>query len=324
MPDKYKTAVVLERRELTEHISEITLGLADDSPLPASRAGAHVEIRFGGNDGRFLRHYSLIGPLDLTSTHEPFWRIAVQRENRRRGSDYIHRHFRAGTNVLISPALSPFRLTSDDGPALLIAGGIGITAILPMLRSCVMRRRDVHMLYVGRSREAMAYVEEAEALGGDAVTVHDATALEGRPNLDALLAQQPTNTTAYVCGPPALIDGTRQAAQRLGWAPERVRHEIFNAAHKAEDHAVTVQTRSGTQIPVSPGHTLLEALEAAGAETFSDCRRGECGLCITPVSSVDTDIDHRDRFLTPDQKRSNRQIALCCSRPRSGSIALDI
>lgn len=323
MHGQHQAAVILERQPLTEHISEFILGLVDGSPLPAPRAGAHVELRFGGNDGRFLRHYSLIGPLDLTSTHEPFWRIAVQRENRRRGSDYIHRHFTPGTNVLISPALSPFRLTADDGPVLLIAGGIGITAILPMLRACVMRRREVRMLYIGRSRAAMAYVEEAEVLGGDAVTVHDATSSHGRPDLEALLARQPDNTTAYVCGPPALIKGTRQAAQRLGWPTERVRHEVFNAAHKTEDQAVTVHTR-GTSVYVSPDHTLLEALESAGVETFSDCRRGECGLCITPVSNVEGDIDHRDRFLTPDQKRSNRQIALCCSRPRSTSIELDL
>lgn len=323
MHGQHQAAVILERQPLTERISEFILGLADGSPLPAPRAGAHVELRFGGNDGRFLRHYSLIGPLDLTSTHEPFWRIAVQRENRRRGSDYIHRHFTPGTNVLISPALSPFRLTADDGPVLLVAGGIGITAILPMLRACVMRRREVRMLYIGRSRAAMAYVEEVEALGGDAVTVHDATSSRGRPDLEALLARQPADTTAYVCGPPALIKGTRQAAQRLGWPTERVRHEVFNAAHKEEDQAVTVHTQ-GTSVHVSPDHTLLEALEAAGVETFSDCRRGECGLCISPVKNIDGDIDHRDRFLTPDQKRSNRQIALCCSRPRSTSIEIDL
>ncbi|WP_136068583.1 PDR/VanB family oxidoreductase [Modicisalibacter radicis] len=323
MHGQHQAAVVLERQPLTERICEITLGLTDGTPLPAPRAGAHVELRFGGNDGRFLRHYSLVGPLELTSAHEPFWRIAVQRENRRRGSDYIHRHFTPGTPVLMSPALSPFRLTSDDGPVLLIAGGIGVTAILPMLRACVMRRRDVRMLYVGRSRAAMAYVEEVEALGGDAVTVHDATSSRGRPDLKALLARQPAGTTVYVCGPPALIEGTRQAAQQLGWPAERLRHEVFNAAHKEEDQAVTVHIR-GTSVHVSPDHTLLEALEAAGVETFSDCRRGECGLCITPVRQVVGDIDHRDRFLTSDQKRSNRQIALCCSRPRSTSIELEL
>ncbi|WP_419307524.1 PDR/VanB family oxidoreductase [Chromohalobacter israelensis] len=323
MHGQHQAAVILERRPLTERICEITLGKADGTAFPAPRAGAHVELRFGGKNGRFLRHYSLVGPLDLTSSHEPFWRIAVQRKHRRRGSDYIHRHVTPGTSVLISPALSPFRLTADDGPVLLIAGGIGITAILPMLRACVMRRREVRMLYIGRSRAAMAYVEDVEALGGDAVTVHDATSSRGRPDLEALLARQPADTTAYVCGPPALIEGTRQAARRLGWPAARVRHEVFNPAHKEEDQAVTVHTR-GTSVHVSPGHTLLEALETAGVETFSDCRRGECGLCITPVSNVDGDIDHRDRFLTADQKRGNRQIALCCSRPRSTSIELDL
>lgn len=321
---RYKSATVLERRALTDRICEFTLGMADGSPLPPARAGSHIELKFGGQNGQFLRHYSLVGPLTNSSENEATWRIAVQRENRSRGSDYIHRHFSVGTKVNISQAMSPFRLSSEDRPVLLVAGGIGITAILPMLRSCVIRNRDVSMLYVGRSRDAMAYVDEIEALGGDAVTVHDEASLGTRPDLDQLLAQQPPETTVYVCGPPSLIEGIRQAAQHLGWSPDQVRHEIFNAAHKPEDHAVTVRTSSGLEVPVAPGSTLLEALESAGVETFSDCRRGECGLCITSVRDSSCSIDHRDRFLTEEQKRSNQKIAICCSRPNADLIELDI
>lgn len=321
---RYKNAIILERRALTERICEFTLGLADGSPLPPFRAGAHVELSFGGQDGQFLRYYSLVGSLSKSSENEPTWRIAVQREDRARGSDYIHRTFKAGTEVKISQAMSPFRLSSDDQPVLLVAGGIGITAMLPMLRSCVMRNRDARMLYVGRRRDAMAYVDEVEALGGDAVTVHDEAAMGYRPDLDQLLAQQPPETTVYVCGPPPLIEGVSQAALRLGWSSDQVRHEIFNAAHKPEDHAVTVRTVSGLEVPVSPGSTLLEALESAGVETYSDCRRGECGLCITNVRNANGTIDHRDRFLTDEQKQRHQKIAICCSRPNDDLIELDI
>lgn len=323
MSARYSDAVILSRRDLTDRISEFTIGRADGESLPPSRAGAHVELRFGGQDGRFLRHYSLLGPLQLDARPEGFWRIAVQREGRRRGSDYIHRHFRPGTRLQISAEISPFRLAQAETHVLLVAGGIGITAMLPMLRSCVIRQVPVTMLYAGRSRGEMAFADQAQAMGGERVTLHDQSALGRHPDLAALLAAQPDGTTAYCCGPPAMIEGLRAAAVRLGWPPGRVRYEIFNAAHHPEDTELTVRTASGRDVRVGAGTTILDALEMAGVDTLSDCRRGECGLCVTRLSRS-APIDHRDRYLTEDERRRMDQLAICCSRPVGGLIELDI
>ena len=89
MPDKYVNAVVLGRRPLTDRIAELLIGSADGRALPMAEAGTHLELRFGGTGGHFLRHYSVVGPLNLDPETEPFWRIAVQRESRNRGSAYL-------------------------------------------------------------------------------------------------------------------------------------------------------------------------------------------------------------------------------------------
>lgn len=335
MSARFTDAVILGRRNLTARISEFTLGLADGTALPPARAGSHVELRFGGESGRFLRHYSLVGPLTARTAQEGFWRIAVQREDRRRGSDYIHRHLRPGSRLQISGEMSPFRMAQVGGMAqtegmtqagdsvLLVAGGIGITAMLPMLRSCVMRQVPVRMLYAGRSRAEMAFADEVKAMGGDRVTLHDQAALGRRPDLAALLAAQPPGTTAYVCGPPGLIAALGDEARRQGWPPERLRHEIFNAAHRPDDAELTVRTASGREVRVGAGTTILDALEMAGVDTLSDCRRGECGLCVTRLKRA-APIDHRDRYLTTQERAAMDQIAICCSRPKDRLIELDI
>jgi vanillate O-demethylase ferredoxin subunit len=323
-PGRYIDACILGRRDLTERIAEFLIGAADRSPLPPGEAGSHIELRFGGPSGRFLRHYSLVGPLDPQPSPEPFWRIAVQREDRHRGSAFLHATFREGTRLQVSRPIGTFRLSHEPGPVLLVAGGIGITPILPMLRSLHLRNRPFRMFYAGRSRSELAFVEEVEAMGGSSVTVHDA-AVAGLPDLTGLLNAQPAGVIVYVCGPGPMIDALRSAAAGLGWDPARIRHEVFNAAHRPSDGPVTVRLRDGREVAVGPGTTILEALEAAGVDTLSDCRRGECGLCATPVRPGAAVIDHRDSYLGPAERAEGRHICVCCSRVAGGAtLELDI
>ncbi|NMO91721.1 PDR/VanB family oxidoreductase [Actinomycetospora sp. TBRC 11914] len=323
MNDRYLDAVVLGRRSLTERIAELTLGAADGRPLPMAEAGSHLELRFGGSRGRFLRHYSVVGPLSLDEAHEPFWRIAVQREDRSRGSSYIHQHFRPGTRVTVSRPIGSFRLARNLPHVLLVAGGIGITPILAMMRSLLVRRQSFTVFYGGLDRAAMAYVDEVEAMGGDAVTIHEGRR-DGHPDLDALLAWQPPGTTVYVCGPGPMIDGLRDAAVARGWDPDRVRYEVFNAAHRPEDTDFAVRLATGRVVEVGAGTTILDALERAGVDTLSDCRRGECGLCLTDVLDPHEGIDHRDSYLTIDERCASTQLTICCSRAKGGLVDLDL
>jgi vanillate O-demethylase ferredoxin subunit len=321
--DKYSDAVVTERHGLTDRIAELKIGAPDGRPLPMAGAGSHIELRFGGAAGYFLRHYSVVGPLTLEDRTEPFWRIAVQREDRARGSAHIHANFRNGTRVRVSRPIGAFRLARNVPHSLLIAGGIGITPILPMMRSLLIRRQSFSLLYAGVRREAMAYADDVLAMGSEHVRLHESSR-EGTPDLDALLAFQPPGTVAYICGPGPMIDALRAIARARSWAENRIRFEVFNAAHRPEDTDFAVRLKTGQIITVGAGTTILDAVEASRVDTLSDCRRGECGLCLTDVLDPHDGIDHRDSYLTAEEKAASTQLTICCSRARGKLIDLDL
>lgn len=323
MQDRYLDAVILDRRHLTDRIVELKIGSPDGGALPMAEAGSHIEVRFGGTNARFLRHYSVVGPLGMDDRPEPFWRIAVQRENRARGSAHIHASFLMGTRFKVSRPIGAFRLGRNLPHVLLVAGGIGITPILPMLRSLLIRRQSFSMLYAGLSRETMAYADEVTAMGGSAVRLHE-SGRDGNSDLDGLVAAQPEGTVAYICGPGPMIDALRAVACARGWDENRVRFEVFNAAHRPEDVDFAVRLKSGRVVAVGAGTTILDALVAAGVDTLSDCRRGECGLCTTDILDPHEGIDHRDSYLTADEKVESKQLCICCSRARGELIDLDI
>ncbi len=323
MSDKHFDAVVRARRSLTDRIAEFELAAADGAPLPMAQAGSHIELAFGGENGRFLRHYSVVGPLTLGSAAESFWRVAVQRENRSRGSAYIHDRFRAGTRLRISRPINAFQLSRGPGHTLLIAGGIGVTPMVAMARSLSVRKMPFSMFYAGLQRSAMAYVDELQRLCSDRLTLHEA-AHEGVPDLEGLLRAQPDGATAYICGPGPMIEAARAAGRALGWDDARIRFEVFNSAHRPDDVDFEVRIRSGRTIRVGAGATILDALEGAGVDTLSDCRRGECGLCSTDVVACDGELDHRDRFFSEDERARGNQITICCSRFSGRLLQLDI
>jgi vanillate O-demethylase ferredoxin subunit len=323
MSGKYFDAVVLSRRALTDRIAEFRIGAVDGKRLPMAEAGSHFELRFGGEAGHFLRHYSVVGPLNLHDEWEPFWRIAVQRENRSRGSAFIHDHFKTGTRLRISRPVNAFRLARNQPHTLLVAGGIGITPIFAMARSLRVRKANFSVFYAGRERRTMAYVENLERLCKDCLTVHEAKH-SGAPDLTKLLSDQPPGTIAYVCGPGPMIEALHDAGSTLGWDRERICFEVFNAAHRPDDEDFVVRVRDGRVIKVRAGTTILDALEAAGIDTLSDCRRGECGLCTTDVVCCDGSLDHRDRFFSEQERHVGNQIAICCSRIKGQILKLGI
>jgi vanillate O-demethylase ferredoxin subunit len=323
MSGKVIDAVVLARRALTGRIAEFCIGRADGHPLPLAESGSHIELHCSGSTQPFVRHYSIVGPLTLRDDPEPFWRIAVQREDRARGSAFIHDHFRAGTTLKVSRPINAFRLARHQTNTLLVAGGIGVTPMFAMARSLRTRNADFAMLYAGQERSAMAYASELEGLCGDRLTIHESSR-DGLPDLVGLLASQPVDTMVYVCGPGPMIEALRSAASALGWRKVRVRFEVFNAAHRPDDSDFEVALPTGRHVKVSAGMTILEALEHAGVDTLSSCRRGECGLCIADVAACDGELDHRDRYFSDEEHRAGRQIAICCSRITGRALALNV
>lgn len=311
-------------RPLTPQVNEYLLRAPDGGPLPAYEAGAHIELHWAMPDGAsMLRHYSLVGG-DAAGDDPPgTWRIAVQREDRARGSADLHRRFKPGMTLTCSYPLHHFRMDRRDTHSVLIAGGIGITPILSMLRSVVRRGCSFDMVYTARAVERMAYRQEVQTLAGARARLHD-SATQGRLNLRAYLAAQRAGATAYVCGPASLIQAVHDAAASLGWDPARVRSETFAAAPSADDVAFDVELRaSGRTVRVPAGATILDTLTAAGLHPLYDCRRGECGLCPMPVVAADGPLRHRDSYLSADERAAGKSLCICVSRMQGDLLVLD-
>lgn len=298
--------------------------------MPRYEPGSHIELHTDSpRSGPIVRHYSLLGGAGLEADPANRYRIAVQREDRQRGSAHIHDTFQIGTHLQISRPKNNFMLGRRDPKVLLIAGGIGITPIYSMLRSLVKRGCNFSMLYAGRRLEDMALIEEVRQLAGDRLTVHlshpsgdDGPATH--PDLTALLASQDKGTHVYVCGPAPMVDAIYSNAARIGWPPSQLHSELFSVGPSGNEVEFDVElAKTGRRIRVGRDTTILDALLTAGIPALHDCRRGECGLCPMPILEADGPIDHRDRYLTQDEKTSGKTLCICVSRTRGKTLVLN-
>jgi len=201
----------------------------------------------------------------------------------------------------------------------LLAGGIGITALVEMGRVLHSLRADYTFVYVGRGRDRMAYPDELAGLHGDRLVVHVDD--EGDPldvsGLVASLAADPAGcaTELYMCGPIRLMDAVRRAWEGAGLPPANLRYETFGNSgwFQPQDFVVRIP-RLGIETSVGANETMLEALARAGADLMYDFRKGECGLCLVDIDHVDGTVDHRDVFLSTGQKATDRTLCACVSR----------
>lgn len=324
MARKNIDVVVTAMRQLTPRVREYQLTAMDGQALPPYEPGSHIALHTVLSDGGTLvRHYSLLGGTEDSDDPRHTYRIAVQREDRARGSAHIHATFLPGTCLQVAPPSNNFPVDRRDTHSLLIAGGIGITPIFSMARSLARRHREFTVVYAGRTPEQMALREALERIAGTRVRFHFSEQ-DGPLDLQALLREQPAGTTAYVCGPAPMVHATHDAAAALGWASEQVRSELFTIGPTGDEVPFEVELRqSGRVIQVGRDASILDALTAARVPVLWDCRRGECGLCPLPVVSADGPIDHRDRYLSDEEHASGETLCICVSRIRGKRLVLD-
>ncbi|MGN6426687.1 MAG: PDR/VanB family oxidoreductase [Leifsonia sp.] len=295
----------------------LSLRLADPSgrPLPAWTPGEHVDVRFANG---VERQYSLCsGPADGEA-----WRIAVLREHSSRGgSRYVHETLRPGDLVTVSHPLDTFGY-EQGADYVFVAGGIGITALLPMVRAAEAGGAAWRLLYLGRSRERMAFLTDA-LLRDERTRVFDAAA-GGRADLAGELRSLPSGVRVYACGPARMLDALEELA--LDWPPGTLRVERFAAKPLAEPLSNDVfeveAARSGMTVEVEPGCSILAALERAGIPVPNSCLEGICGTCETAI--VDGVADHRDSILSPAEREENETMMVCVSRAVSPRLVLDV
>lgn len=294
------------------------LRTADGSPWPAWEPGAHVDLHLPSGT---IRQYSLCGdPRDRRVL-----RVAVLRQEAGRGgSREVHDVLRLGQVLPVGAPRNAFRW-EPSASCTFVAGGIGITPILPMLRAAHEHGCDWRLLYGGRSREAMAFLGELGDLPAERVEIVPADEAGFLPI--ERIAAAAANAPVYCCGPAGLLEAL-EALVEPGDGTAGLRVERFAAAAvapsagAAEGVVSVILARAGLTLDVPPEQTLLEAIRAAGVDVPSSCEQGICGTCECRV--IDGTPDHRDALLTPDERAAGRVILPCVSRAVGGPITLDL
>ncbi|WP_328477892.1 PDR/VanB family oxidoreductase [Streptomyces sp. NBC_00377] len=308
----YESELVVSEREFAaEGVLALTLRHPLGEPLPAWEPGAHVDLVLGPE---LERQYSLCGdPADRSA-----WRIAVLREPAGRGgSAHVHAQLGQGDKVRVRGPRNHFALRPAPRYRF-VAGGIGITPILPMLAAAEAAGAEWSLLYGGRSRESMAFAEEL-ARYGDRVTVapQDET---GLLDLGSVLDGLPEGTLVYCCGPGPLLDAVEERCPAGALHVERFQAKEQPAGTEAEFEVELA--RSGRTLTVAAGVSVLDTVRAAGVEVLYSCTEGTCGTCETDV--LEGIPEHRDSVLGPEEREAGETMMICVSRCRGKKLVLDL
>jgi len=305
--------------QLTRRIRGYTLRPAEGVELPAIAAGAHLDVPVLFADGRVAtRRYSIASD----PARRDRWEIAVLREDSGSGgSAAVHARFGVGLQLNAALPGNDFALHAEVRPAVLIAGGIGITPLRAMAYALRSSGRDFHLHYTARSRGEMAWAEDLAREFAPYLSQY----FSGTGpwlDMDTLLRDAPVDALFYVCGPQRLIDAAGATAERLG-AADRVRSERFVPDRHGGDAPIEVELRrSGRRVRVEPEQTILEAVEAAGVDARYACRNGTCGTCATKV--LGGTPEHRDAALSNAARNIAGLMCICVSRATTAELALDL
>jgi dimethylamine monooxygenase subunit B len=297
----------------TESIVSITLADPSGARLPSYVPGSHLVVQYGSGVNAYSLTGSGNGPTEYT--------ISVLRVEDGAGGSVAMHQLGVGDRVFVSRPRSAFAPASTATHHLLIAAGIGITPVLSHARAAADRGTTSSLIYVYRPG-AGAHVEEARDLLGAALTE-----CSDRNSFQKVLAEQlmtqSLGTHLYVCGPAAFMDAVLDQARELGWPPARLHSEAFGAAELDDGEPFTVNlVRSGLKLDVPSGVSLLETLEKAGKTIPNMCRKGICGECVLPV--LRGTPQHRDLYLTDQEKAENTTMMCCVSRSEDPELELDL
>jgi ferredoxin-NADP reductase len=306
--------VVTESTTVADGVVSLLLEHPEGEELPAWTPGAHVDLLLSPE---LVRQYSLCGaPADRGR-----FRVGVLLdESGRGGSRYVHERLRPGARLPVRGPRNHFPLVAADR-YLFVAGGIGVTPILPMVAEAEASGADWSLHYGGRRRASMAFLDEL-APYGDKVVLRPEDEF-GLLDLAAILEPR-ADTAVYACGPEGLLQAVEQRC--AGWPPGSLHVERFAAKPVADGAATTsfevVCQRTGITVTVPEDRSILDVVLDAGVNALSSCQEGVCGTCETPV--VEGSPDHRDSLLTDEEKAEGDYMMICVSRSLSARLVLDL
>ncbi|MFB6829963.1 PDR/VanB family oxidoreductase [Streptomyces hydrogenans] len=303
-----RRVLVTGRAVPAEGVVELRL---EGERLPSWEPGAHLDLVLPSGQ---VRQYSLCGDPGQADVYRIAARLIEEDRGGRGGSREVHEQLHEGAEVEVRGPRNRFPLV-DSPSYVFVAGGIGITPVLPMVRAAEAAGADWRLVYCGRSRATMPYLAELVRLGGDRVTVV-AEDEDGYPDL-AFLRRTPAETVVYCCGPDGLMDAV-SAAMPEGRTP---RLERFSALAPADGTAFEVELRrSGRTVAVAADQSVLAAVREEVPGLMYSCTQGFCGTCRQTV--LDGEVDHRDELLT-DAERADSML-ICVSRCAGKKLVLDL
>lgn len=283
--------------------------------VPPFTAGAHIDLTLANG---LVRSYSLVN----SQSERHRYVIAVQKDRASRGgSKWIHENLRPGDVVTVNGPRNNFALDETAEKTIFIAGGIGITPIMSMIERMRVLGRDWELTYCVRKRDGAAFLESLEK---EPQVRFNCDEEPGGKMLDiaALVKAAPANAHLYCCGPSPMLAAFEEATKDL--ARERVHVEYFTAKEPpaVEGGFKVVLAKSGRELTILPGKTILDTLREYGFDVPYSCGQGVCGTCETKV--LEGVPDHRDLILSDKERASNQRMMICCSGSKSEKLVLDL
>ncbi|KAL3455933.1 cytochrome P450 [Aspergillus heterothallicus] len=310
-------AVIKHVSHVTDEILEVTIAAKYPplTSLPSWEQGAHIDIL----SPHGYRQYSLCSDIRNLST----WKVAIRKEDDGTGgSRWFHKNLKEGAEITVRGPRNHFRLQQSER-YIFIAGGIGITPMIPMLEEAKRRGASYKLVYLGRSRRTMAYCDELAANHPVEIWAGDENK-DKRFDIAVLVSQQDEPTQIYSCGPERLLSALEDACRLNPMVQLRI--ERFQAASNVTflpNRSFDVVLKgSGRTLSVPSEKTLLEVLNQNGCAIISTCSKGTCGTC--EVRVVEGEPEHRDSVLSPEEKGGNTVMMPCVSRCVGERLVLDL
>lgn len=301
-------------------INSYELVTTDGGELVSFTAGSHIDLHLSNG---MIRSYSLVN--DQREQHR--YVVAINKDAASRGgSRHIHETLRAGDVITISHPKNNFVLVENSSHSVLIAGGIGITPLISMIRRLETLGRSWELFYAARARHSAAFLDELKALRPGArsrLHLNFDHEPSGRMfDLPAIVNGAPVDAHLYCCGPVPMLEAFEAATTDR--PAGHVHVEYFSAREKpaAQGGFEVRLARSNRTIMIEPGKTILNALLDAGIPANYACTEGVCGTCETRV--LQGIPDHRDLFLSKDEQAANETMMICCSGSKSRTLVLDL
>ena len=312
------TVQVADVRAQALDVMSLELRAVGGGQLPPFEPGAHLDVHLPNG---LIRQYSLTNDWRERDRYV----IGVGRAaDSRGGSSFVHSSIRAGAQLTIGGPINNFALDPRAERFLFIAGGIGITPIVAMVRWCAANGKPWRLIYAARSRQRAAFYEDLTALAGSSAQFHFDDECGQVLDVAEAVAGWNGGEWIYCCGPAPLMDSVKALTGHLPQGT--VRFEWFTTPETGEpqeSNAFRVRLeRIGVEFDI-PGHkSILEVLEENGIEHPFSCREGLCGTCLTNVCSGEP--DHRDYVLSDEERQSGKMMTICCSRSKSPLLTLDL